>query len=244
MDASLLAFLGLAIAGSLHCAGMCGGFAAAVALRRGAVGRRLALDQLAFVAGKAATYVVLGMVVRTLLDETLRAIGIAELQRVLSVLVGVVLVLGGIKLAGWSRGRSSAKPSRLAGWLGSLSSLARSEPGAAGAFGAGLVTGLLPCGLSWSAFALATQVDPATALIGLALFGLGTGPALALVALGGVRLSTWSLGTRRIGARLAGVTLIAFGLLTAWRGGWTLDDALDGSAAPCCEAAGAVHEHE
>ena len=57
MDASLLAFLGLAIAGSLHCAGMCGGFAAAVALRRGAVGRRLALDQLAFVAGKPVVHV-------------------------------------------------------------------------------------------------------------------------------------------------------------------------------------------
>ena len=44
--------------------------------------------------------------------------------------------------------------------------------GFAGAFGAGMVTGYLPCGLSWGAFVLATQVEPATAAVGLFLFGL------------------------------------------------------------------------
>lgn len=43
----------------------------------------------------------------------------------------------------------------------------------------------IPCGLSWSAFALGAASEPGTAAIGLFLFGLGTTPALLAVAFGG-----------------------------------------------------------
>ncbi|MFT7539149.1 MAG: sulfite exporter TauE/SafE [Gammaproteobacteria bacterium] len=232
---SLSAFLILGLVGSFHCAGMCGGFAAAVAMASGTTRRRLLLDQAVFAFGKALTYVVLGLALRTILHDSVHASGIALLQRGLSVFAGAVLVLGGFKLMGLIPSLGTNRLTRtLIATFSRAQSAARALGGTAGAFGAGLLTGFLPCGLSWSAFALATQVRPGVAIIGLFLFGLGTSPALALTALGARRVLGWSPKHRIIGARVAGALLILFGLMTAMRGGWTVEEALAGELAPCC----------
>ena len=54
-----------------------------------------------------------------------------------------------------------------------------------------------------------------TLVVGVYAFGLGTMPALAAVAWAGQR---WSMPRRRIFMRLAGVALIALGVLTWVRG--------------------------
>ena len=235
MLTGLSAFLILGLVGSFHCAGMCGGFAAAVALTSGPTRRRLLRDQAVFALGKALTYVVLGLALRTILHDSVHASGIALLQRGLSVFAGLVLVLGGIKLLGLLPSLQPGRATRaLIGTFSRAQSAARSMGGSAGAFGAGVLTGFLPCGLSWSAFALATQVRPPVAILGLFLFGLGTSPALALTALGTKRILGWSPKHRVLGARVAGALLILFGLMTAMRGGWTLEEALAGEPAPCC----------
>lgn len=239
-----VAFLVLGLVGSVHCAGMCGGFALGVAMASGPARSRLLLDQLAFVFGKALTYVVLGLALRTTLAATIDAAGISGLQRALSIAAGVVLVLGGLKLLGIGLPRASGPfVRRFIGGFARAQSAARYLGGTTGALGAGVLTGFLPCGLSWSAFALATQVDALVAAPGLFLFGLGTSPALVLTALGGRRLALLTAHRRLRGAQLAGAALIAFGVVTALRGGWTYQDALAGTPAPCCESGDSGSEH-
>ncbi len=235
MLAALSTFLVLGLVGSAHCAGMCGGLAAAVAMTSGSTRRRLLLDQAVFAFGKALTYVVLGLALRTVLHDSVHASGIALLQRGLSVFAGLILVLGGCKLLGLIPSLGSGRWTRaMVGTFARAQSAARALGGTAGAFGAGMLTGFLPCGLSWSAFALATQVRPGVAIAGLFLFGLGTSPALALTALGAKRVLGWSPRHRLLGARIAGAVLILLGLMTAARGGWTVEEALAGEPAPCC----------
>ena len=103
----------------------------------------------------------------------------------------------------------------LGGFLGRARAGAQALGGASGAFAAGTVPGLLPCGLSWSAFALAAGRDPLIAFSGLLVFGLATAPALMLSAWGWSGLSA---NRRALAARLAGPLLVLFGLFTIARG--------------------------
>ena len=96
-----------------------------------------------------------------------------------------------------------------------LYALVRSIEGTGAAFGTGLLVGLLPCGMSWSAFALATQTSVPTAMVGLLLFGLSAGPLLSLSAWGAVahgRLSRVHL------QRFAGLLILILGARTTFRG--------------------------
>ncbi|HED64640.1 MAG TPA: sulfite exporter TauE/SafE family protein [Planctomycetes bacterium] len=228
MDLETLAgFALLGLAGSVHCAGMCGGFALAVASRgpSSGQGRRLARTLL-FASGKASTYVILGLLLRAGLDVAMgpehRPWSFSAARRVAAVLAGTVLILQGLFWTGLLRfpaaGTASGFPRLLAAIripLARAGSAARSLGGSAGAFATGLVTGFLPCGLSLAAFTLGTQTDPATAAVGLFLFGLATTPSLAAVALGAGLLAP----DRRVGVQRAlGVAVVLFGLLTMMRG--------------------------
>lgn len=257
---ALLPFIGLAAVGAGHCAGMCGGFAVGITSCCPAGGRALAGRQLCFVLGKAVTYGVLGILAATFGELVAHAGDAAtstrahaavsgSLRGALAVLAGgAMMYLGLTQLVRFSwRGklrapapRSGGPPGRAPrGRFGSLvatvgrtlRAMAR-LPGYAGALATGLVTGLLPCGLSWSAFALAATLDPVTAGIGTFLFGMTTAPSLLVVGLGWRGLTL----RRRAWARwLAGPVLIGFGALTALRG---FPDAANGPPASvlpdCC----------
>lgn len=257
--ATLLPFLTLGALGAAHCVGMCGGFAIAVSAsageRRGAQLRA----QLAYVLGKALTYAVLGLGVallgRAALQGGARLAGdggadLAALRQGLAWVAGLLMIgLGVVAL----RGRAAPAP-RLERWgalgrglraagheLRRAFQAARALPGDLGALATGLATGLLPCGWSWGALALAATVSPLEALAGLFLFGLATGPALVLVGLGWSGLSARFRG---VAARAAGPLLIVFGLFTALRGA-ELVGATQAQEAllPDCCAAGAEDEH-
>jgi len=210
--AALVPFLALGLAGSLHCAGMCGPLALSFALARGAP---RPVDVASYVVGKAAMYAVLAL----LAARTVTALGAREASWVAAsrsalavaaagVMIGVALsALGWLHLPRW-------KP------LGALEGLLRSAlkgtdelPLALRGLAFGAANGLLPCGLSWSAIALgAASGEPSLALAGPFAFGLATGPVLGFVALGAGRIpATW----RARGARLAALGLLAYG-------GWTL----------------------
>lgn len=249
--AGLLPFLALGLVGALHCAGMCGGFAAIVAgggRRRGGPTR----DLLAYVLGKALTYAVLGALAAAaghLLAHggaTLagappgeRAEWLLGVRRACAWLAGVTLVLFGAGALGLR------PPSRLATVLAGVRPLraaralfaaVRTLPGLARPLGIGLVTGLLPCGLSWSAFALAASAGPLLGPAGAFAFGLATGPVLLVSGWG------WSglfASRRTLALRLVGPLLIAFGAYTALRGGLPFDGgAAQAALPPCCAEAG------
>lgn len=242
----LLPFAALGFFGALHCAGMCGGFAAIVATG-GTARSRTARDLAAYVVGKALTYGVLGALAATaghLLAHGgarlagggpgARADWLLGVQRACAWLAGLTLILFGTGSLGLR------PPSRLAAFVaglrpiraaGALFSAVRTLPGLARPLGIGLVTGLLPCGLSFSAFALSASSGPRLGAAGAFVFGLATGPVLFASGWG------WSgLFARRrpLALRLAGPLLIAFGVYTVLRGGLPFDQGIAQKALPAC----------
>jgi len=241
-SASLLAelapFAALGLLGSLHCAGMCGAFAVAVTTSGSGASRAALRRQSGYVLGKAVTYATLGLALSSgigTLAHTRAAVAAAWVAG--AVLVGLGLAWLGLI----PRGRLPIA-TRLANWtpvrraLDAVRALHRELvrlPGFAGAFGAGAVNGLVPCGLSWGAIALAATATPAAAVLGPFLFGLATAPSLALVGVGAWLLRRPSL--RRVAPVVLGLALVAGGLLTALRG------TAGGHGGPtCCEHAPAT----
>lgn len=207
---ALAAFALLGLAGSLHCVGMCGGFVLAVTGQGRARGRVLS-RALIFGVGKALTYAVLGLMLAQLAG---RVTEVSGLQRYGAWIAGTLLILLGVSSL-FAPARNLVRNTRVARAFGSLLHGAEQLGGAAGAFGAGVVTGFLPCGLSLGAFVLATQVPAPTAAVGLFLFGLATTPSLAALALGWGLLS---VRTRAAGVRALALLWIAFGVITVMRG--------------------------
>ncbi len=220
LDWGILATLALlALAGSLHCAGMCGGFAAMIAARSTSRSQAATPSMLAYVLGKASSYSIVGLALALAtsgVDRSLHDSASPEwahrFQSLLAVLMGIALIVAGLAALGVRLPRKlRAAPGPLAKLFGSV----RDLPGLQGAFGVGVLTGLLPCGLSWSAFAIAANTDPGSAAAGLFLFGLGTAPVLLLIGLLGTRIP---LGVRRFGPWIVGPLLILLGAFTLLRG--------------------------
>lgn len=238
----LLPFLALGFLGSLHCVGMCGGFALLAgsgSRRRGGRG----LSALAsYAVGKAATYALVGLAVSTGVHAASDAMPLGEslpaLQGAANWLAGATLVLFGIaQITGGVGGIATGALTRRLGTLTAPARRAleavRALPGLSGTFGLGLVNGLVPCGLSWSAFVLAAASSPPVALVGSFLFGLATAPALLAFAFG----SHFVPGAmRRRGAVVLGTLLIAFGASLFLR---TAGRAAEGAPPDCCGTADA-----
>ena len=232
----LLPFVLLGALGSMHCVGMCGGFALSAV--RGCAGSCRGANSLPAIAlfglGKALTYGVLGVALAQVLGlgaaagselfdasagGTTRASGWHLVAPALVVLAGLFLVASGLHQLGlWSwpaRWSVLRRPiAALQRMLAPLRSAGGRGDAYTGAFATGVLTGLLPCGLSWSAFVLAATRPTMEAGLGLFAFGFSTVPALAAFALG---WQFFSVRVRSHGMRLSGVLLIAFGLLTLSR---------------------------
>lgn len=176
-------------------------------------------SMLAYVIGKASSYSIVGLSLSLAtggVERGLHESASPELahrfQSLLAVLMGIALIVAGLAALG------VRLPRKLRGAPGPISRVfgaVRDLPGLQGAFGVGVLTGLLPCGLSWSAFAIAANTDPATAAVGLFLFGLATAPVLLVIGLLGTRIP---LGVRRFGPWLVGPLLILLGAFTLLRG--------------------------
>ncbi len=205
----------LGLLGSGHCVGMCGAFAVAV----GAGSRNttmLWLRQFAYQIGKSTAYLALGVLLlfaRVLVEaeQSVRA-----LQNVLGWISGALMIVIGFFYATEIR-----LPAPVARWwqgsavCGAMAALWRS-PSLFKSVLIGWLNGFLPCGLSLTAiFYLASFGRVETVAVGAYVFGLGTLPGLALVALIGTKLT---VSTRRWMVRVTGVLLILLGVLTLTRG--------------------------
>lgn len=151
------------LVGSPHCAGMCGGFAAACGQRRGG----LALWH----AGRLTTYASLGALAGAF-GWILPGPGWLPAAASALLLVWFAGALAGVL----------PEPSPRLGWLGSVGGRLLAEPGLAARFGFGMLNGLLPCGMVYAALSLPLAL--ARPLAGAAVmlaFGAGTLPALTLL---------------------------------------------------------------
>lgn len=222
------------LAGSFHCAGMCGGFACA--LGASAAGRRRTMisRQALYNTGRVVTYAFLGalagaagqaictaggMVVPTL-DG---AMGTG--QRLLATASGALMIVMALPLLGVRRvrvgfaapglGGSGLGGPSLGGMAGSLRTVL-ATPAWPAPLAFGVLNGFLPCPLVY-AFAIqaAAGADAIGGALTMAAFGAGTIPAMA--AIGALGHLAGPAALRR-GVRTAGVFILALGLVTISRG--------------------------
>lgn len=169
------AFL-LGLAGSLHCAGMCGPLALALpAGGRGRIG--FATGRVLYNLGRVTTYTLLGLVFG-LIGRSLVWFGV---QQWVSIGAGIV-ILAGLLLS--NRLGLAAPAFATVGWL--KRSLARllTQHSLGTLYVFGLLNGLLPCGLVYAAgTAAAAAGGIAAGMVHMAVFGLGTVPLMLGLAL-------------------------------------------------------------
>ncbi len=206
----LVPFVG-GLAGSLHCVGMCGAFP--MAIRRE---DRPVLRQVLYNLGRLSTLALIGSASGML---GAAVIGYAPLRigaRALAVIAGAVMVVVGLEILGFL-GRVTAGGATLvqATLTRALAGVLRS-PSLAAPLALGVFNAFLPCQLIYAFAAQAAATgSPASGLLVMVTFGLGTVPAMFVLGLAGtlarppVRL--WL-------QRTAAVLVVAVGLVTMLRG--------------------------
>ncbi len=194
--------------GGAHCLGMCG--AIVVMLEEGASGGREWPRRLFYNAGRLCCYALLGAAAAAV------GIGVAAWPQagpaVLRALAALLVVAMGVTLA--LDRRPLRRLEQAGAWLwrrlAPLSRHVLPVSSAPRAFGAGLLWGLLPCGLVYSAAALAaTTADVPGAMLVMAAFWVGTMPALLVAALSAGRLQRWRREPRL--RRATGLALVLVG---------------------------------
>lgn len=164
------AFL-LGLAGSLHCAAMCGPLILAMPVARGKLGAHIA-GKLAYNAGRIVTYGLLGIV----FGLSGHLLGLAGFQRWLSIIAGVAILIG---MFGTPRRHATLLIARPLGALKSALGSRLQRHGWTAQFTFGLLNGLLPCGLVYVACAAAAATASfAGGLQYMVLFGMGTVPMM------------------------------------------------------------------
>jgi sulfite exporter TauE/SafE len=194
---------------------MCGGFVLAIARPGRPLRARLAAP-VAFFLGKAATYVLLGVVAGLFGAALVRSQAFGAAQAVLAVVAGILMVLAGLQVTG------VLKELPTGSWFGPASPYGRAMTavsnarGLAAPFFLGSLTGLLPCPLVYAFLAAALAAGGVLAGAGtMAILGATSVPALAAVGLLGAAVSP--LARRRI-VRVAGVAVVLLGVVTVIRG--------------------------
>ncbi len=209
---TLTAALLSGLLGGAHCAAMCGGIATGFSARGPQSGWAGALQ---LNLGRVGGYVLAGAVVGGLGDGLLRVFEWHALAVAMRMLVGLVLVLAGLRLLD-RRGRFNAlsRPGAHV-WRGLQPLLRPLLPAntAPRRLAAGLLWGWLPCGLSTTLLVAAwMQASARDGALTMAAFGLGTLPVMLSLTWSGARIGRW---LQRPGIRHgAGSLVLAAGVLT------------------------------
>jgi len=207
----------LGLGGNVHCLAMCGGIAAAAGVRlpAGAPGTSPVAAAFAFNFGRLGAYLLLGIVVGAIAGGVLGALPTGSSARFLRLAAALLMAVLGLQLL---LRRDLLGLERIGSlfWrrVQPLAGRALGLPGIWRSLALGAAWGFLPCGLVYSALALAATSGSGTGA-GLAMlaFGAATLPSMVGAALSGAMLSKW---LARPGARVAaGVLLIAFAIWTA-----------------------------
>ncbi len=201
------AFL-IGIAGSLHCAGMCGPLVLALARSRPPASGPCA-GPVVYHLGRVASYSVLGL----LLGLFGHFAVLGGFQRWLSIALGLAL------LAGLLIPTKARLLAALFHWIGLLQRLMRGilprdSLGAQAAMGA--INGLLPCGLVYVAAAGAmANAHPFASAVYMAVFGVGTWPLMLGIHITGSRVP---LPSRLSWSSVHRAAMVAMAVLLVLRG--------------------------
>jgi uncharacterized protein len=208
----VIAALTLGLLGSLHCIGMCGPIALALPVVSNSRSSRVT-GVFIYNIGRVFTYSLLGFAFG-LLGKTFI---IAGYQQALSIVLGILILVILISPGGYAHNSKFTsivfKPVvKLKSALGKLFT----QKSYGSLFSIGILNGLLPCGLVYTAIAGAIAVaEPMKAGLFMALFGLGTVPAMLSLSLAGQKIS---MGVRNKFRRVSVVFVSAMAVLLILRG--------------------------
>lgn len=207
----VVAGLGIGLAGSFHCVGMCGPLALSLPFRGQSFAERL-VQIIQYNLGRAATYSLMGLLAGAIGSST-RILGF---QKYLSVGLGIGILLFLFLPTLFRRGNIHF---RLPGYERvqmAIGKRLQSAPVWYSFFGIGMLNGLLPCGLVY--LGLAAAMATGTMLSGAGLmffFGLGTFPLMmAFLAFGQSIPLPWRMRMRKA----VPVFVFLTAVLMIWRG--------------------------
>jgi uncharacterized protein len=218
MELSYVTAAAIGFLGSTHCVGMCGGIVSALNAGIGEDQRRTGLAiasyHLTYNAGRVLSYVAAGAGVGIIGAQTHR-LELANALPIGGMIAALFMIALGLYVGGWWRAIAALEIAGGYVWR-------RIEPfgrrflpvnSPTKAFGLGLIWGWLPCGLVYSALALAllsgSPQGGAAIMLG---FGIGTLPMLLIIGKAAQHLG--GLARHRRLRQAAGVMIILFGVLT------------------------------
>jgi sulfite exporter TauE/SafE len=222
--ASLLPFFLAGLAGSVHCAGMCGGIVTAISLhgRRTipiAVAGAPALGNgLAYNGGRIASYMAAGALAGGIAPQAgSLLLGLPAWQAAAAWAANSMLVLLGLYLMGAQGALAWAELAGGALWRRIRPLTGRLGQGGPGAmFMLGGIWGWLPCGMVYSVLTSALLAGSAAGGAAVMLaFGLGTLPMMLAIGAGGAKAREF---IQQPQVRMAaGLLVLGFGVLGFWR---------------------------
>ncbi len=217
MEFSLLTAFLLGLFGLTHCLGMCGGIVGALdagidpAVPR--EGGRISYH-LAYNLGRISSYAIAGALAG-LLGALAATASFGNAVPIGRMIAGLMMIALGLYLAGWWQAITVLEKAGQHMWR-------RIEPfgraflpvrSPVQALGLGLLWGWLPCGLVYSALALAmASASPVAGALTMVAFGLGTLPALLSFGVFADILGGWL--RRPVMRQIAGLMIVVFGVYT------------------------------
>lgn len=208
------------VVGSVHCVGMCGGIAGALAMsapsRGGAAGM---VRQLLHGVGRVASYGLAGAAAGAFGSAAAAVLGPAGTS-LLRALAAALIVALGLYLGGWWAGLAAIERTGAALWRRILPATGRLRAGgsAVAALALGMLWGWLPCGLVYSALALAATTGHAGGGAAL-MIGFGAGTVPAVLAAGLASVSVGALLRAPASRQVAGAMVVAMGAWTMFGSG-------------------------
>jgi len=213
MEFYIAAVFLMGLLGGVHCAGMCGGIVGAVSWRRGESMRRPAYH-VAYNAGRIGSYTLAGTLAGLAGAGGLLLEQLLPVRTLLYVTASILLIVQGLYLAGIGRGNAYLERAGGRIWAyiqpRSRALLPVDTPGKALLLGT--LWGFLPCGMVYSALAIAlATADPVNGALTMLMFGLGTAPnLLAMGYAAGTLRRQLNKGSVRLAA---GMLVIGFGVI-------------------------------
>ena len=205
-----------------HCIGMCGPIVVSFSLHLKQ--RPTTVPHLLYNAGRIGTYTLLGGIMGITGSFTGVISNIAGIQKGVTIFAGLVVILMGLAMTGWVPLGHIFKDDSPQGWITKIFRRLSTFKSPLVYFPMGLLLGLLPCGPVYTALIAAAGAgmearSPWHGLVagmGLMLvFGLGTVPALLLVA----KLASlgW-LKSREVIFRIGAFLMILVGVYLVYKG--------------------------
>ena len=202
-----MAFL-MGFTGSLHCAGMCGPIVWVMPFQMFG-GFRKAIAMALYHIGRISVYAFLALIL-----HSFRGLFDPKIQQYISIALGCTLLITGILT--FLPNHSIQVKLPWAGYVRSKLGHVIGKPSFAAITAAGLLNGLLPCGLVYMALSASLAVPSSAQAVGLMyIFGLGTVPMMAAITLLKSRMAF--LRTNHV-RKLVPVIVFAFGCLFVLRG--------------------------